>query len=284
MKNILSRITLILVCAGTLSSAEIVHQYQSDMTLPTDIAILADGRICVADGVNARILVFDSRGASTELRFPEMKRPLGLAADDNGGLLVSDTQAKSVFILDKYLNLKVNIPLESSVDPTDVLAVGKQLWVVDNDGHQILVIDRKGQLKHTLGKKGSVGPTFSYPSTISSGKDDQIFVCDVLNGRLQLFNTDFSYQGQIADWGITPGKFFRPKGVASQADGRIAVSDSFTGTLQIFKSQSSEGTMIVDSNSNPLHFQNPTGIAWDKSGLLWVVESATGSVMGVQLP
>jgi len=282
--NSLFRITLILVCAGTLSSAEIVHKYQSDMTLPTDIAVLEDGRICVADGVNSRILVFDTRGVSTELRFPEMKRPLGLAADANGGLLVSDTQVKAIFILDKYLNLKVNIPLEKSVDPTDVLAVDKHLWVVDNEGHQILVIDRKGQLKQKMGKKGSVGPTFSYPSTISSGKNDQIFVCDVLNGRLQLFDSDYSYQGQIAGWGITPGYLFRPKGVASQADGRIAVSDSFTGTLQIFKSQSSEGKMIVDASNNPLHFQNPVGLAWDKSGLLWVVESATGSVIGVQLP
>lgn len=282
--NILIRITLMLICFGTLRSAEIVHRYQSDMRLPTDITILDDGRICVADGVNARILVFDNNGESKALQFPQMKRPLGLAADANGGLLISDTEAKSIFILDKYLELQVNIPLNKAIDPTDVLAVEELLWVVDNEGHRILIYDRKGNQKHALGKKGNVGPTFSYPSTISAGKDDQIFVCDVLNGRIQLFTTDLNYQGQIADWGITPGYLFRPKGVASQKNGRIAVSDSFTGTLQLFQSQSSAGSIVVDSDNNPLRFQNPIGLSWDKNGLLWVVESATGSIIGMQLP
>jgi len=283
MKFILQTVLLLSVL-GALTGAEIVHRYPTDMTLPTDVAVLEDGRICVADGVNGRVLVFNQSGKHQDLRFPEMKRPLGLAADLNGGLLITDTEAHALFILDKFLKLTINIPLEVSIDPTDVLPVNDLLWIIDNDGHRILIVDRKGSIKHTLGKKGSVGPTFSYPSTITLGKANQIFVCDVLNGRLQLFNTDRSYQGQIADWGITPGFLFRPKGVASREDGRIAVSDSFTGTLQTFSSQSSQGKMIVDASKKPIRFKNPTGVCWGKSNVLWVVESATGSLIGVQVP
>jgi len=283
MKIFRQTLLLILFLIPTFG-AEIVHRFPSDMTLPTDVAVLEDGRICVADGVNQRILVFGSSGQSTILTFPELKRPLGLAADHGGGLLVTDTKAKTVFILDKYLKLQVAIPLAEEIDPTDILAVEDLLWVVDNEGHRVLVISRTGKIKETLGKKGSAGPTFSYPSTISAGKPGQVFVCDVLNGRIQLFNDDLSYQGQIADWGIINGLLFRPKGVASRPDGKIVVSDSFTGTLQLFLSQSSPGNVLSDTKGNPLRFQNPTGVVWDKSGLLWVVESGSGSLIGVKVP
>jgi DNA-binding beta-propeller fold protein YncE len=253
------------------------------MERPTDIAILEDGRVCVADGVNGRVVIFDQSGKYAELRFAELKRPLGLAADLNGGLLITDTKANAVFILDKYLVLKAQLPLAQEIDATDVLPVGDQLWIVDNDGHRILVLDRQGHVKNSIGHKGHAGPTFNYPSTISLGQERRIFVCDVLNGRIQLFNVDGSYRGQIADWGITPGSLFRPKGIAAHAAGPFVITDSFTGTIHYFKSQSSPGTVLTTGNSEYLRLKNPLGLVWETPEMLWVVESGTGDVLGIKI-
>jgi len=136
-------------------NAEIVHRFQGGMERPTDLAVLNDGRICVADGVNGRVLVFQEDGKYEEIRFPELKRPLGLATDLNGGLLITDTETDAILILDKYLMLKVRIPLDKAVDATDVLVVDENLlWVVDNDNHHIIVIDRQGRINSTIGRKG----------------------------------------------------------------------------------------------------------------------------------
>jgi len=258
--------------------AEITHRFQGEMDRPTDIAVLNDGRICVADGVNNQVLVFKRDGSYVTLTFPQMKRPLGLAADFNGGLLITDTQADAIFILDKYLTLKIHIPLSQEVDATDVLAMDQEvLWVVDNDGHQIIVMDRQGHIKQRLGSKGSTGPAFNYPSTIAGNSNNQIFICDVLNGRIQLYDSEGIYRGQIADWGITPGSLFRPKGVAANQSGAFVVTDSFTGTIHYFRTQSSVGSVL------PLKFKNPLGVAWDNEGILWVVESGTGNILGIKV-
>ncbi|MEA3286656.1 MAG: NHL repeat-containing protein [Candidatus Marinimicrobia bacterium] len=282
MKHLLLFIILVTAVLAQ-PSAEIIHRFQAGMDRPTDIALLEDGRICVADGVNSRVLVFDQSGKHEVLRFAELKRPLGLAADLKGGLLITDTEANAVFILDKYLVLKAQLPLTPEIDATDVLPVGDRLWVVDNDGHQILILDRQGHIKNSIGHKGTVGPTFNYPSTISLGKERRIFVCDVLNGRIQLFNVDGSYRGQIADWGITQGSLYRPKGIAAHPAGPFVITDSFTGSIHFFKSQSSQGTVLTTGNSEYLRLENPLGLVWGTEDMLWVVESGTGDVLGIKI-
>ncbi len=277
--------TLILAFTVTAQPrADIVYRFQGQMERPTDVAVLNDGRICVADGVNGRVLVFQQNGEYEELRFPELKRPLGLAADLNGGLLITDTEADAILILDQYFTLKIRLPLNEAVDATDVLVVDENLlWVVDNDNHQVMVIDRQGHFQSTIGRKGSAGPTFNYPATISYGRENRIFICDVLNGRIQLFEHDGSYRGQIADWGITPGSLFRPKGIAAQPDGPFVVSDSFTGVIHYFKSQSSTGSVLTSSSLEPLRLNNPLGLAWGTDGVLWVVESGSGDLLGIKI-
>ncbi len=265
-------------------TTEIVYRFHSDMVYPTDVAVLNDGRICVADGVNQRVLVFKKNGRSKELKFPEMKRPLGLAADLAGGLLITDTETDVVLILDKRLKLKSVISLPKVVDATDVQVIdGQVIWVVDNDGHRVIIMDRQGNIESEIGRKGSSGPTFNYPACITRDGRGQLYVTDVLNGRVQLFNEFGTYQGQVAKWGITPGSLYRPKGIAANQAGAFVISDSFTGTIHYYKSQGSQGEVLKTHNQSFLRLENPLGLCWDKNGLLWIVESGSGDLLGVKL-
>jgi len=261
----------------------LVHRFQADMTRPTDVAVLNDGRICVADGVNSRVIVFSPAGTHQALRFAELQRPLGLAGDIAGGLLITDTQAHAVLILNDRLRLTARIQLPDTVDPTDVYPVGDQLWVVNNDGHQILVVDRAGQVTQTIGKKGIDGATFSYPATLSGDQLHKLYVCDVLNARIQLFDDQGEYLGQIGDMGVTPGTFYRPKGVAVTPAGAFIVTDSFTGVLHYFSDPTATDAVLKTEAGAYLRLKNPLGVCWDSSGLLWVVESGTGDLLGIRV-
>ncbi len=266
-------------------AAEIIYRFnKGQMNYPTDIAVLQDGRICVADGVNGRVLVFKKSGKFKELRFPAMQRPLGLAADLNGGLLITDTQADVIILLNRKLKVNSIIQLLKVVDATDVLPVsGDMLWVVDNDGHRILIMDRQGNIESEVGRKGSSGPTFNYPASIAQDSKGQIFITDVLNGRVQLFSEYGSYYGQVAKWGITPGSMYRPKGVAVNENGAFVVTDSFTGVIHYYQSQSSKGALLSTREHELIRLKNPLGVAWGNDGILWVVESGSGDLLGVKL-
>jgi DNA-binding beta-propeller fold protein YncE len=90
----------------------------------------------------------------------------------------------------------------------------------------------------TYGKKGHGHSAFNQPGYIAIDRNDQIFVSDILNHRLQLlkFNREektLRHVHSIGGPGVQQGQFNFPRGVALSNDGLLIVADSQNHRIQI---------------------------------------------------
>ena len=64
-----------------------------------------------------------------------------------------------------------------------------------------------------------------------------IYVVDILNGRVVQLSPDGAFLGQFGELGDTAGTFSRPKEVAIDATGKVYVSDGLLAAVQVFGPQ-----------------------------------------------
>jgi len=107
------------------------------------------------------------------------------------------------------------------------------------------------------------------PWGIAVGPDNEIFVVDYGNNRIQVFSADGLFLRGWGGLGTQPGRFRGPVGIAVGADGTVYVSDAFNYRVQVF---TPDGEFLrlwggPASESNPF---TPWGIAVDSEGNVYV--------------
>ncbi len=92
------------------------------------------------------------------------------------------------------------------------------------------------------------GPEGGYWDSPGSGKSEfrepralavdpqrkRLFVCDMMNHRVQVFNLDGKYLGEIGKRGSKDGEFLCPTGVAVDKNGKVYVADKYNNRVQVF--------------------------------------------------
>ncbi len=261
---------------------DITHNFSQ----PSDVSVSADGLIYIVDGVNNKIKVFDQNGkfkfsfgekggAGAQLMFP-----LGIDVDRaSGRVYVADTGNHRVQVFSatgEYIS-QVEIPENEAMpsDPTDVAVDSSinRLFVVDNDNHYILVYDLSTlKLIDTFGVPGAEKREFRYPFLAALDKEKYIYISDVVNTRVQVFNSDGQFVTVIGGWGVEKGRFFRPKGIAIDRNNLVYVTDSYMGVIQLFKASGEFHSVIGEQDGTVKKFIKPMGIFIDDNNRLYVVE------------
>ncbi len=261
---------------------DITHNFSQ----PSDVSVSKDGLIYVVDGVNNKIKVFNKNGkfvysfGRKGLRNGEFRFPLGIDLDSAGRVYIADSGNHRVQILTprgKFIT-QIKIPSKNRnlAEPTDV-AVDEsrnRCYVVDNNNHYILEYDLSTlQLTKTHGAPGPEEREFRFPFLMTLDKDKYLYIVDVVNTRVQVFNPDGLFVTIIGGWGVEKGLFFRPKGVAVDKNNRVYVSDGYMGVIQVFNSAGEFYSALGDPKTNTLKkFRSPTGIFIDDNNRLYVVE------------
>ncbi len=255
---------------------------------PSDVAVSADGRIYVVDGVNNCIRMFDAQGrpagsfGKAGSGRGAFAFPLGIALDGAGRVYVADSGNHRIQIFTPRGGFVAAIDAPPSekgkpADPTDVAVDDRRrrCYVVDNDNHRILVYDlNTRRLKTTYGKPGTGKRNFRYPFLMALDREQYLYIVDVINTRVQVLNPKGLFVSFIGGWGVEKGEFFRPKGVAVDRDSRVYVSDSYMGVIQVFDSATSEFYAAVgDAGKTAVKkFKTPVGLFIDHRNRLYVVE------------
>ena len=260
---------------------DITHHFSQ----PSDVSVSKEGLVYVVDGVNNQIKVFDQEGkfsfsfGSKGSLKGQFNFPLGIDIGNSGRVYIADSGNHRVQIFSpqgKYID-QITIPAKiKPADPTDV-AVDEdahRLYVVDNDNHYILIYDTSTMgLSTTFGTPGSEEREFRYPFLVSMDREKYLYVSDVVNTRVQVFNPDGLFVGVVGGWGVEKGRFFRPKGIALDRDKRVFVSDSYMGVIQVFKGTGGFYSALGESGGNSVKkFITPTGLYIDRNNRLYVVE------------
>lgn len=158
----------------------------------------------------------------------------GMGLTREGELAVVDTRLKKVAIFRTTGEFVREFDVESPA-PVDNLARGLRpfdvaqdskgnFFVTDNGGNRVLVFDRSGKFLRQFGKSASQqavgGGFFSTPTSIAIDKEDNIYIADYLNERVQKFDNSGKF---VRFFGADPGagKLLRPNMLYFDAKGEI---------------------------------------------------------------
>ena len=280
-----------------LINAKLIFELRGEFNKPTDVSVSKNGLIYVVDGVNDKIKTFNRKGTflysfgKKGSGRSEFSSPLGIDIDSKGRLYIADSGNQRVQILGAkggfIREIKLSRQNHHPADPTDVAVddLNNKCYVVDNDNHQILAYDlAELRLIRTYGSHGAGRDRFRYPFFMALGREQNLYVVDVINTRVQVLNSEGLFIAEIGGWGVEKGEFFRPKGVAIDKDQRVYVSDSYMGVIQIFESTGQFYAALGDPTTGKIRkFRTPMGLFIDDESKLYVVETLANKVSVYQL-
>ena len=256
------------------------------LSKPFDIEA-CEGTIYVSDTVARLVIAFDvPSGQVRDVgdRQPGLlRKPLGMAVDDQCNLYVADQTDGRIVIFDRqgvYVNAIGGRDDFDRLSHVEVDPDGTRLYAVDTGGvrsdrHQVRVYDvQSGEHLLDFGGRGTAQSEFNLARDISMGQDGDIYVVDGGNFRVQVFGPDGTFIRQIGSIGVSSGQFSRPKGIDTDPDGNIYVSDSSFANFQIFDADGQLLMHIGDraDASAPAGFMLPAGIAVDEDGRIYIVD------------
>jgi streptogramin lyase len=146
------------------------------------------------------------------------------------------------------------------------------VWVTDQEGHQVVKMTAGGRVLLTLGKKGVAGDgvdVFNAPSAVYVTPDGSIFIGDghggMTNARMLKFTRDGTFVKAWGKRGTAPGDFETPHGIAMDSQGRLFVADRGNNRVQIFDQ---DGNFLAEWKQ----FGRPSGIFIDRNDMLYVAD------------
>jgi DNA-binding beta-propeller fold protein YncE len=256
---------------------------------PYGIAVDSKNQLYVADQKVGAIFIFNTETREVELiknkTHAHFERIIGLAMDDNDRLFVSDPGLRHILVFDATHKAE-DVITEGMVEPGG-LVIDKEnrlLYVADVELDQVLVYDADSfKLLRKIGTTGhkhelTTPGDFSKPSAVAVDQDGNLYVCDTLNNRVEIFDADGKFISTFGKAGDGPGYFARPKGVAIDSDGHIWVADGMQDRVQVF---SKEAQLLITFGGHglmPGQFQGLVGIATDKNNRVFTSEMYPGRV------
>jgi DNA-binding beta-propeller fold protein YncE len=257
---------------------------------PFGMAVNSTGELFVADQKVGAIFVFntETRDANLIRNGVEATFALinGVAIDDDDRIFVTDGKLHRVLILNKKLEVRDQIK-DGLIDPVGIAidTENRFLYVVDTQQDRVFVYDADSlkplrQLGH-VGKKHEMTTPgdFAAPTGVALDKDNNIYVTDTLNFRVEIFDADGNFISQFGRHCDGPGCFAHPKGIAVDGDGHIWVADPMLDILQIFDR---EGQLLafLGGHGNLLgQFSSLVGVAFDrKTNRVFTSEQFPGRV------
>ena len=198
-----------------------------------------DGVIYVVDTRGPGYALFNLKTAKFDVVHGsfsgKMRKPINITIDKNGDKYITDTQRRLVLVFDVNNKFVRSYGDGESFSPSDVLIVENKLFVTDVKNHIIRVLDKKsGDELYTIGKAGSDKEQFFYPTNLALGINNNLFVSETGNFRVQELTQDGKFVKSYGKVGTGVGNFARPKGVAIDREGRMHVVDAAFENVQVF--------------------------------------------------
>ena len=252
------------------------------------------GRLFVSEPTSRIVKVFDVPGKKYFTIGAEepgrLLMPTGLDVDGAGNLYVADISVKAVMVynrdgvfLRKLAATKIGEPdLFKRLASVTVDKKGEKIYALDIGGtsgatenHRVRIFDAKtGKHLSDIGKRGTGQGEFNLARDLVLDKDNNLFVVDAGNARVQVFNAEGNFLREFGNRGKQLGNFSRPKEIAMDSTGNIYVVDATFSHFQIFN-PNGELLMSIGSGSDkdtPVSYRLVSGIAVDEDGRVYLVD------------
>ncbi len=238
---------------------------------PIGIATADDGTIYIVDQGNARVQRFDADGLF-----------IGIWGEEEGDVEFART--------------------DSGLGPTGI-ATGPDglVYVADTWNHRVVVLNASGQLIREIGSPPDASgnrqavdttddpasvetePGFFFGPRDVAVSDDEVYVVDTGNERVQVFAPDGTFKRIWGGYGTGPDQFIEPVGITIGPNGLIWVADSGNARVSVFTPMGEpvqrftiEAWPAPDPNGARPSFQ--PYLSFGQNGLLYLTSSQSGSV------
>lgn len=167
-------------------------------------------------------------------------------------------------------SFKFNLPTGLAIDTKG------NLYVLDSGNHRVLKFDQAGNLILEWGKFGTDIREFNFYEDrgtvcgIAIDCQDNIFVVDKGNYRIQKFDGKGNFLTYWGSKGFANGQFVRPIYVASDAQGHVFVTDDRNPVVQKFDNNGQFLLKWGSFGDKDGQFKHATGIAADSEGSIYI--------------
>jgi sugar lactone lactonase YvrE len=267
----------------------------NNVSQPTGIALSLDERVLyVACASRSRILRANLEAGTLSLVGADDAirpgAPFALAVDAGNNLYVSDMSGNAIFVYGPDGKFLRRFGSEFLERPTGIAIDRRRqlLYVVSGatrtSEHRIEVFSLAGQRLRSIGKRGPAPGEFNYPANLAVAKDGNLFVADMLNFRVQVFDPEGRLVSMFGSIGAgQPGTFDKAKSVAFDGFDNIYVVDSQQAYVQMFNPRFQPLMAFGGRLSLPGYMLSPNAIAIDSKNTIYVTDFFAGRVNVYQL-
>jgi sugar lactone lactonase YvrE len=278
-----------------MAGAETTSQKVDDnpawaLWFPNGMAVDSKGIFYVADARVGAVFMFNTETKELQLikngSDAHFGTIVGLAIDDSDRLFVSDTKFHRIVVFSKERKIEGSISEGGLVDPAGMAIDNENrfLYVADAGRDQVMVYDAdKLNLLRTIGtagKKHSLTEPgqFAAPVDVALDADNNLYVTDMFNNRIEVFDADGKFIREWGKAGDRPGYFAKPKGIAIDADGHVWVADATQNILQCYTADGHLLMWMGGPGLFPGQFRSLEGLYIDKNNRIFTSEQYPGRV------
>ncbi|MGD0651782.1 MAG: 6-bladed beta-propeller [Verrucomicrobiia bacterium] len=238
--------------------------------------------------------------------------PYGLTVDSKGKLYVADGKvggdllparqapeqqawlslhlfffaADDIMVFTKEHKIEGAISQGGLVDPAGMVVDNENrfLYVADAGRDQVMVYDADNlNLLRTIGTAGKAHSLteegqFAAPTNVALDQDNNLYVSDMFNNRIEVFDADGNFIRAWGKAGDRPGYFSRPKGIAIDSDGHVWVADAVQDILQCYTPDGHLLMWLGGHGLFPGQFRTVEGLYIDKNNRIFTSEQYPGRV------
>jgi DNA-binding beta-propeller fold protein YncE len=263
-------------------------------------AVVVDRRhdeVLVTDSGRGRVIIFDTQG--TYLfefgGFEHFTSPIDLAVDSEGYIYIlgSTSRGGRLFRFDfdgvfmYEVGRDLTAPDGGRLDLRDLaIDASDRLYVLDQSGLQVLVLDREGPLLDQFQLVADMSPEDRREMIIGSMAimEDRIYVPNSMLGTVHVHALDGDFLHNIGYSGGTVGEFSFPVAVDVSSDGLVMVLDNHRFNVLCFNREGKFLGEFGGRGFNPGWFYHPTLLAVDPLQQAYVGQIFQNKVQVCRIP
>lgn len=229
----------------------------------------------VADGLNHRVVIFDTTGAVvfTFALGRNRYNPFGIAVNSRDEVIVSPMDSPKLWIYDYNGQFLDEISLPQGVLPGRLITDPKDnIYLVDRAGRDILLIDESGNLVKKLESPRSD----CKPAGVCFDEDGNVVLTSAAGEVITAFGRDGRIVYSFGVHGRQLEDFSHPTSCAVDASGWLWVLDSFRHHIKRFDKGRKFVDVVGQRGLGPGEFYFPVDLKITPGGRLGVLEKGSG--------
>lgn len=250
---------------------------------PTAVVADGHGKVYVSDTTLNRIVEFDFvKGHAGDFISQGIERPFGLDIDSKGNLYVVERGSAEVSVftpegalLYTFGKGELSEPMRITVDE-----VHGRLYVSDREDHQVKVFTSDGQFLQSIGGtkglRSGLDGQFNAPNDLEVDRDGNLYVCDQLNARIQIFDQNGAFLRKFGTRGDQIHNFEAPMGIAIDNSGRLWIVDIRKGALLTYSNTADPqflfATLGPNETPGQYNLRSPMDVYIDKNNRIYVAD------------